>query len=303
MPNRILRDWTDSFTINTLDANAERFFTRLIMKADDFGRFHADTRLLRAYLFPLLPEIRETDITHWIAACEKAGVLRCYVDGKGRKFMEIGNFKQRTRQSESKFPGPDSEDSTIVSTEEGKGKPNDGHSTVKRRSSDRQARTYSETKTETDSETKTNSVSAEAETGPTNDQPDHSPSSEPAGQQADPLYQSFSAAYLEATQCPYLSKRGDFVQMAELKKKSQKNNWPLTPERISQAIGNYFSSEVGHRTFADFCSKFTTYWAMKLDRYNKPMEAANGNHKTHAIPGGNRGGDAGESQFRAKRQI
>jgi hypothetical protein len=31
--------------------------------------------------------------------------------------------------------------------------------------------------------------------------------------------------------------------------------------------------------------------------------AANGNHKTHAIPGGNRGGDVGESQFRAKRQI
>jgi len=35
----------------------------------------------------------------------------------------------------------------------------------------------------------------------------------------------------------------------------------------------------------------------------KPNGGPNASYKTHAIPGGNRGGDAGESQFRAKRQI
>src|SRR5215475_9590904 len=106
VPNRILRDWTDSFAVNDLDAHEERFFVRLIMKADDFGRFHADTRLLKANLFPLLPDIRDTDISRWIAACEKAGLIRCYVDGRGRQFLEIQNFRQRTRQSESRFPAP-----------------------------------------------------------------------------------------------------------------------------------------------------------------------------------------------------
>jgi len=108
VPNRILRDWTDSYAVNALDAFAERFFVRLIMKADDYGRFHADPRLLKANLFPLLPEIRDTDISHWLAACEKAGMVRCYEDGRGRRFLEIQNFRQRTRQSESKFPAPPS---------------------------------------------------------------------------------------------------------------------------------------------------------------------------------------------------
>jgi len=39
MPNRILRDWTDSDRVNSLSAEAERLFIRLIMKADDYGRY------------------------------------------------------------------------------------------------------------------------------------------------------------------------------------------------------------------------------------------------------------------------
>lgn len=148
MPNRILRDWTDSFAINALDAQAERFFVRLIMKADDFGRFHADPRLLKSYLFPLVPDTRETDCSRWLAACEKAGLLRCYVDDRGRNYLEIVNFKQRTRQSESKFPSPDSQ-------------PNDNRQnldrqlTVKRQSNARQLRTETETETETETNSET----------------------------------------------------------------------------------------------------------------------------------------------------
>jgi hypothetical protein len=144
MPNRILRDWTDSYAISGLDATEERFFVRLIMKADDFGRFHADPRLLKSYLFPLLPDTRETDCSRWLAACEKAGLLRCYVDDRSRKYLEITNFRQRTRQSESKFPSP-------VSHREDESQTPDKPMTVKRPSTDRQLRT--ETKTETKTET------------------------------------------------------------------------------------------------------------------------------------------------------
>lgn len=119
MPNRILRDWTDSFTVNSLDAQSERFFIRLIMKADDFGAFHADPRLLKSYLFPLLSDIREADITRWLAACEKAGLVRCYVDDKGRKYTQIMNFRQRMRQQVAKFPQPDGQPQVECQTDDG----------------------------------------------------------------------------------------------------------------------------------------------------------------------------------------
>lgn len=106
MPNRILRDWTDSFTIDSLDVNVERFFTRLIMKVDDYGRLYSDTRLLKASLFPLKTDIRETDISRWITACEKAGLIVTYiVANKG--YLQISDFKQQLRQKNEKYPSPD----------------------------------------------------------------------------------------------------------------------------------------------------------------------------------------------------
>lgn len=105
MPNRILRDWTDSFIMDNLDSNEERFFVRLIMKVDDYGCFHADTRLLRANLFPLKTDIRDADISRWITACEKAGLITIYNVAK-KEFLQITNFKQALRQKTKKFPLP-----------------------------------------------------------------------------------------------------------------------------------------------------------------------------------------------------
>jgi len=106
MPTRLLRDWTDSFAVDELDVNAERFFVRLIMVVDDYGRFHADPRMLRSKCFPLKTDIRDADIARWLAACKKSGMLRCYKDHSGRALLEVCNFKQRSR-TESKFPSPD----------------------------------------------------------------------------------------------------------------------------------------------------------------------------------------------------
>lgn len=106
MPTRILRDWTDSQHVEGLSADEERLFTRLIMKADDYGRYHADVRLVRAGCFPLLTNIRDTDISRWIAACEKAGLIVVY-SVNGRSYLSIVEFRQRTRQETAKFPAPD----------------------------------------------------------------------------------------------------------------------------------------------------------------------------------------------------
>ena len=101
--NRILRDWTDSFIIDQLDVNAERFFVRLIMKVDDYGRFSADERLLKSNLFPLKTNIRETDISRWITECETTGLITVYTVAS-KKYLEIQNFNQRLRIKSTKYP-------------------------------------------------------------------------------------------------------------------------------------------------------------------------------------------------------
>lgn len=106
MPNRMLRDWTQSDKIDQVSCEAERFFVRLIMKVDDYGCFYADTRLLKANLFPLkLDKIREADMLRWMAECQKAGLIVLYeVDQK--KYMQIIEFRQRLDKAKAKFPLP-----------------------------------------------------------------------------------------------------------------------------------------------------------------------------------------------------
>lgn len=105
MPNRVLRDWTDSENIDQLDVHAERFFTRLIMKVDDYGRYTANVKLLKSQLFPLKSDIRETDITRWLAACKKSGLIALYAVAN-KEFLQIDNFKQTLRQKVEKYPPP-----------------------------------------------------------------------------------------------------------------------------------------------------------------------------------------------------
>ena len=106
MPNRMLRDWTDSEKVNRLTVHAERFFTRLIMKVDDYGCFHADSRLLKASLFQL-DSIREADLLRWATECQKAGLIVLY-ESNSKKFLQILDFKQRLDRSNPKYPLPSS---------------------------------------------------------------------------------------------------------------------------------------------------------------------------------------------------
>lgn len=103
MPNRILRDFTDSENIDGLDVNAERFFVRLIMKVDDYGRYYANEQLLKSSLFPLKTDIRITDISRWVTACEQSGLITTY-EVANKRYLEIMNFNQQLRIKKSKFP-------------------------------------------------------------------------------------------------------------------------------------------------------------------------------------------------------
>lgn len=99
----MLRDWTDSLKMDGISAEAERLFTRLLMKADDYGRFHADARLIKASCFPLVDGLRANSISNWLEELSKRGLLVLYkVDG--RDFLAVINYGQRLKSSKAKFP-------------------------------------------------------------------------------------------------------------------------------------------------------------------------------------------------------
>ena len=105
MPERMLRDWTDSEAVDKISWQAECLFVRLIMKADDYGRYHGNPKLLRSLLFPLKDGLRDADISRWIAECETAGLLRVYTDKvSGKPFIEIRKYGQRLRTKKARFP-------------------------------------------------------------------------------------------------------------------------------------------------------------------------------------------------------
>lgn len=106
MPNRYLREnFIESERINAVGFQAELLWIHLVVTVDDFGRCEASPKLLRPRLFPLrLNQVRETELSRWIAECEKAGLLRLYVvDGK--QYLQLEKWEQG-RAAKSKYPQP-----------------------------------------------------------------------------------------------------------------------------------------------------------------------------------------------------
>lgn len=73
---------------------------------DDFGRYTAHPKLLRAALFPLqLEKIRETEMERLLLDCAEAGLL-CYYEIDSKKYLELNDFRQQRRAETSKYPDP-----------------------------------------------------------------------------------------------------------------------------------------------------------------------------------------------------
>jgi len=105
MPNRVLREGIlSSDRINLLDAPSEVFYRRLMSVVDDFGRFDARPVMLKVSCFPLrVDDVREADISRWIAMCVKAGLIALYAVS-GKPYLEMLDFRQSVRAKASKFP-------------------------------------------------------------------------------------------------------------------------------------------------------------------------------------------------------
>ena len=106
MPNRIVREAIlSSEKVASLGWPEEVFYRRVMSIVDDYGRTEANPQLLRSRCYPLQTDnVRTADITRWMAACQKAGLILGY-EVAGKRYLEVLNFGQQQR-SASKYPHP-----------------------------------------------------------------------------------------------------------------------------------------------------------------------------------------------------
>lgn len=109
MPNRILREGIlSSERVCALGWAEEVFYRRLMSAVDDYGRFPANTKILRAALYPLqIDKVSDSDVEKWLACAQKAALVRVYPAPDGKRYLELLNFRQQARAKASKYPSSD----------------------------------------------------------------------------------------------------------------------------------------------------------------------------------------------------
>jgi DnaD/phage-associated family protein len=120
MPNRILKESIcTSSEINNLNAEEERFFYRLIVVCDDFGRMDARPQVLRARCFPLkIDSITDQKINECLNSLEQQNLIMLYeVEEKPYLQMVTWMKHQQKRAKYSKYPAPDGTRNNLKSSD------------------------------------------------------------------------------------------------------------------------------------------------------------------------------------------
>ena len=114
MPSRIIKETIIiSESLTAISAEAERFFWRLVVKADDFGLYYADPRIRASLCFPQKPP-SEQKIRSWLNELVREDMVGTYTAPEdGKKYLKLLNWGkcQQTRAKSSKYPEPSSFDS------------------------------------------------------------------------------------------------------------------------------------------------------------------------------------------------
>lgn len=108
MPNRILKESIcTSENLLCLSADAEVMFYRLIVRADDFGRYYASPSILASMLYPQKPP-SEDAINRRLSELVKADLIEIYAGTDGKPYLKLKSWEthQRKRADKSKFPDP-----------------------------------------------------------------------------------------------------------------------------------------------------------------------------------------------------
>jgi hypothetical protein len=146
MPNRMLREGLlDSDAVGMVSPGAEMLFVRLMLLADDFGRYDGRVSVICRRAFVNRRSVDEHMTGEWLHELHDAGLVRLY-DCEGKPYLEVLNFRQRTRAQSSKYPSAEDarQSNQPLSTRFV------GHTADKRLTDDRPPRTETETETETE---------------------------------------------------------------------------------------------------------------------------------------------------------
>jgi hypothetical protein len=105
MPNRIIREGIrKSLKVCELPPLTRWLFVCVLTAADDFGRYHADARLVSGDCLPF-DGVPPDECARMIDDLQSAGLVQVY-ESEGRPYLQIRNFDQRVRSKTSKFPDP-----------------------------------------------------------------------------------------------------------------------------------------------------------------------------------------------------
>lgn len=140
MPNRILREaMLDSDPVAAAGELAEVLFCRLLLVADDLGRFDGRISVIARRCWPLGGP-GEDSVADRLGALARNGLVVKY-EVEGKPFIVIPKFKQRTRTTTSKYPPPPPECM-----------PDDCHTSDEYQTNDLHPRTETETETYSEAE-------------------------------------------------------------------------------------------------------------------------------------------------------
>lgn len=116
IPNRFIKESIcTSENINSLSAEAEVLFYRLIVKADDFGCYYGNIKIIKSTCYPLRADaIKDKQIIEWLNELIKAGLVILYTADDGKQYVKLTKWEkhQQTRAVKPRFPLPQSSDIT-----------------------------------------------------------------------------------------------------------------------------------------------------------------------------------------------
>lgn len=109
MPTRYLKESIcTSESLAQLSAEAERFWYRICVQCDDFGRMDARLPVLRAHCFTMMQDrASDANLERWLTELQQVGQIRRYVVA-GRPYLEVITFTEHNapRATKSKWPAP-----------------------------------------------------------------------------------------------------------------------------------------------------------------------------------------------------
>lgn len=108
MPGRYLKESIKrSAEIDSLTCFEEVVFYRLLVTVDDFGRYYADSCILKSDLFPRKQNLTTKSVEEAICALERKQLLTRYM-ANGTPYLYLNTFQKhnKPRAAASKFPDP-----------------------------------------------------------------------------------------------------------------------------------------------------------------------------------------------------